>query len=167
MLKFDVILMPTDLSSHSLRALPYAIGLARQFDAMLEVVSVVEPTLQVADVAWGSVDAAVASERAKTVAQHVKEKIIDQLPSDIRAKSSIVHGNPAANIVRHANEVGADLIVMATHGRGGLGHMLMGSTAEAVVRKSSCPVMTLKLPAVVTVGDEDLQLAEQPAPDSK
>ena len=56
-------------------------------------------------------------------------------------------GDPAAEIVRVADEEGVDLIVMSTHGRTGLTRMLMGSVAELVVRRASCPVMTFKQPA--------------------
>jgi nucleotide-binding universal stress UspA family protein len=167
MLKFNVIMMPTDLSSHSLRALPYAIGLARQFDATLEVVSVIEPSLQVSDAAWVEVNASAMDDRAQTtVRQHMEERIINQLPGDIIARSSIVTGNPVNEIVRRAENIGADLIVMATHGRSGLGHMLMGSAAEAVVRKAPCPVLTLKSPAVVIAGDEDLTEMDNDATDA-
>jgi len=164
MLKFNVILMPTDLSSHSLRALPYAIGLARQFDATLEVVSVIEPSLQVSDAAWVEVDAVASTEHAQsTIRQHLEDRILKQLPDDIRARSAIVTGNPVNEIVRRAENIGADLIVMATHGRSGIGHMLMGSAAEAVVRKAPCPVLTLKSPAVVLAGEEDLSETDEDA----
>lgn len=56
----------------------------------------------------------------------------------------LVMGNPADEIVRLAEEENADLIVMATHGRTGIGRVLMGSVAEAVVRRAKCPVFTLK-----------------------
>ena len=55
-------------------------------------------------------------------------------------------GDPASMIVRVATETGADLIVMGTHGRTGLRHLLMGSVAEYVVRKATCPVLTLRTP---------------------
>jgi nucleotide-binding universal stress UspA family protein len=64
-------------------------------------------------------------------------------------------GDSVEEIIQFAEESGADLIVMATHGRGGLSHILMGSTAEQVIRKAPCPVLTLKLPMQVTTLSED------------
>jgi nucleotide-binding universal stress UspA family protein len=58
----------------------------------------------------------------------------------------LAEGDPAAEIIRAAQETGAELIVMGTHGRTGLQRLLMGSVAEQVLRKASCPVLTVKAP---------------------
>jgi nucleotide-binding universal stress UspA family protein len=66
---------------------------------------------------------------------------------DVEAK--VLNGNAVDQIVKYAGEVNADLIIACTHGRTGLAHVLMGSTAEALVRRSPCPVLTLKQPMPV------------------
>lgn len=71
-------------------------------------------------------------------------------PSDARVhyEHLLVRGSPAEEIVRLAEKREAEMIVMGTHGRTGLGRLLMGSVAEAVVRRAKCPVLTLKSPPV-------------------
>jgi universal stress protein A len=150
MLNFNLIIVTTDLSDYSLRALPYAVGLAERFDAELKVVSVNEPALPVSDVAWVSpMIAATDDERAAEIKQTLDKLITDQVPRTVRAESKVLFGNPVDAIVEFARETNADLIVSCTHGRGGLSHVLMGSTAEALVRHSPCPVLTLKQPMTV------------------
>lgn len=68
----------------------------------------------------------------------------------IAMEHHLEYGDPAAVILKFAREIGADLIVMGTHGRTGLRRLLMGSVAEQVVRKASCPVLTLRTPAIVS-----------------
>jgi len=150
MLNFNLIIVTTDLSDYSLRALPYAVGLAERFDASLRVVSVSEPALPVSDVAWVSpMIAATDDERAAEIKQTLDKLIADQVPKSVNAESRVLFGNPVDAIVEYARETNADLIVSCTHGRGGLSHVLMGSTAEALVRHSPCPVLTLKQPMTV------------------
>ena len=150
MLNFNLIIVTTDLSDYSLRALPYAIGLAERFEAELKVVSVNEPALPVSDVAWVSpMIAATDDERAAEIKKTLDKLIADQVPSGVRAEAKVLIGNPVDAIVDYARESNADLIISCTHGRGGLSHVLMGSTAEALVRHSPCPVLTLKQPMPV------------------
>ena len=150
MLNFNLIIVTTDLSDFSLRALPYAIGLAERFEAELKVVSVNEPALPVSDVAWVSpMIAATDDERAAEIKKTLDKLIADQVPSGVRAEAKVLIGNPVDAIVDYARESNADLIISCTHGRGGLSHVLMGSTAEALVRHSPCPVLTLKQPMPV------------------
>lgn len=151
MLNFNVIIVTTDLSDYSLRALPYAVGLAERFDADLRVVSVNEPALPVSDVAWVSpMMAATDDERTAEIKRALEKLIADQVPQTVRAEPTVLFGNPVDAIVEYARETNADLIVSCTHGRGGLSHVLLGSTAEALVRHSPCPVLTLKQPMPVT-----------------
>lgn len=67
----------------------------------------------------------------------------------VRVRHRLVEGQPVDEILRLAKETGCDLIVMGTHGRTGLGRMLMGSVAEKVVRTASCPVVTVREPSPV------------------
>lgn len=150
-LKFQVIVVPIDFSDYSLRALPYAVSLAERFDARLKVVYINEPSLQVSDVAWVGVDERTIDEDHLAQSRRALEKLVlDKIPNDIATDAEILTGDPVDKIVSYATDQNADLIVMATHGRGGLSHVLMGSVAEHVVRKAPCPVLTLKQPMTVS-----------------
>jgi nucleotide-binding universal stress UspA family protein len=70
----------------------------------------------------------------------------ERVPKDLDCDTEILFGKPFVEILKFAKEENADLIVMATHGRGAISHLLMGSTAEKVVRKAPCPVLTVKHP---------------------
>jgi nucleotide-binding universal stress UspA family protein len=148
MLNFKLIVVPTDLSAHSLRAFPYAVALAESFGARLRVVYVQEMPIPFGDIGGGSVSnyEELATEARQTLGKMVREWI----PDTIDAESHVVIGHSAHEIVKYAEETNADLIVMATHGRTGVSHMVMGSTAETIVRKSPCPVLTLKQPIAVS-----------------
>jgi len=74
---------------------------------------------------------------------------LERLPvtgENVRAERQLVEGDPVSEILRVAREMPADLIVMGTHGRTGLERLLMGSVAEEVLRKATCPVLTVKRP---------------------
>jgi len=150
MLSFKIIVVPTDFSDYSLRSLPYAIDLAAKYGARLKIVFVNEPSLQVSDVAWVGVDErAMNTDHVREARRHLEKMVIDQVPPDVPADAEILSGNAVDEIIRFSRDVNADLIVMATHGRSGVSHMLMGSTAEQVVRKAPCPVLTLKQPMIL------------------
>ena len=72
--------------------------------------------------------------------------IAERVPKGMRCERVVLFGKPFVEILRYAKEQNADMIVMATHGRGAISHLLMGSTAEKVVRKAPCPVLTVKHP---------------------
>jgi nucleotide-binding universal stress UspA family protein len=148
MFSVNVIVVPTDFSEQSLTALDYAVGLANSYDARLKVVFVNEPGLKIADMAWVGVDERSMNEQQSAEARRSIEKIVlDRIPVDLPADAEILHGEAVGRIIEYASDVNADLIVMATHGRTGLSHVLLGSVAEQVVRKAPCPVLTLKKPA--------------------
>ena len=156
MISFSVIVVPTDFSDHSLRALPYALGLAEKYGAEVKILYVNEPALQVSDMAWVGVDDGALKDEHVSEARKNMERIMrDQIPPEMSVETEVRSGDAVEEIIQFAEDAGADLIVMATHGRGGLSHILMGSTAEQVIRKASCPVLTLKHPMQVTSHPED------------
>jgi len=156
MISFKHILIPTDFSERSLRALDYAVGLAETFSSKLELLYVVEAGLHPADLAWTNVDYGDLNKQHQEAAQKYMSSIVrDRIPEEISVTISILIGKAFVEIVRFAEEENADLIVMATHGHGGVSHLLLGSTAERVVRKAPCPVLTIKHP---------LHVAPQPEP---
>lgn len=147
MLNFKIIVVPTDLSDYSLRALPYAVGLAERFNAKLRVIHVHEPVTPISDAAWTAFDVAAADADLERDARAALEKLVrEHVPPGVAADAIVVRGAGVESIVKYARDENADLLVMCTHGRTGLAHVLMGSTAEAVVRRAPCPVLTLRQP---------------------
>ncbi len=147
MVVFKEIIVPTDFSEHSLRALDYAVEIAERFGSELKIIYVIEPLLQAADVSWTSVDFEQLNQTHKLSAEKQLQQLVDErLPQDLPADTEIRFGKPFVEILKYAREENADLIVMATHGRGAIAHILMGSTAEKVVRKAPCPVLAVKHP---------------------
>ncbi len=150
MVTFREIVVPTDFSEHSLRAIDYSIEIADKFSSHLTLVYVIEPLLQGADPTWTTVDLGELNKTHKNSAESQMKKIVDErIPKDVSFDTAVLFGKPFVEILKYAREENADLIVMATHGRGAISHLLMGSTAEKIVRKASCPVLTVKHPKQV------------------
>ncbi len=139
------ILVPIDFSVHSKNALKYAVPLARQFDAALHLVYVVEPTIYPADLGFGQVVLpGVEDELRQKGQEELDELTAKEIGRAVNATAAVRTGTPSQEILAEAEERGVDLIVMATHGHSGVEHMLFGSTAERIVRKSRCPVLTIR-----------------------
>ena len=138
-MKCEHVLVPIDFSSDSLRALYCAIGLAQQFKAKLTLLHVISlPDAQDADMA--DYLNKVEGELEQDLAIYQK-RVEDAGVSMVHAY--VGHGLPATRIVEGARFRKADLIVMGTHGRTGLQHLLIGSVAERVIRMAPCPVMVV------------------------
>jgi len=142
MIRIDKILTPTDFSDPSRQALNYACELAKRFGAELRLLHVVQPPSTVAVYGTPVPEEILHPEPA---AQQELEKLEvpggDQIREIVR---EIQTGPPFVEIVRYAKANDVDLIVMGTHGRGGIVHALLGSVAEKVVRKAPCPVLTVR-----------------------
>ena len=148
MIKIEKILFPTDFSEHSEHAFGYALSFAKEYGAQLLMVHVVEDVQYLAnaymfDVPMMPSFADLEQNRVKEMDEFVESKDID--PS-VKIEKSVRHGRPFVEIIQAARDEKADLIVIATHGRGGFEHLLFGSTAEKVVRKAPCPVLSIRLP---------------------
>jgi nucleotide-binding universal stress UspA family protein len=147
MVAFKRIIVPTDFSEHSLRGLDYAIEIAEKFGARLKLIYVIEPLMQAADVSWTTVDFEQLNQAHRESAEKQLAQLLEErVPAGLTAETAIHFGKPFVEILKVAKADNADLIVMATHGRGAISHILMGSTAEKVVRKAPCPVLTVKHP---------------------
>jgi nucleotide-binding universal stress UspA family protein len=154
-LSIHKILHPTDYSGLSGPAFEMACSLARDFGAELIICHVSPPPI--AAVADGMVVDIPTGEAEQMAARLEKVKPDNpQLP----VTHQLLRGDPATEIVRFAAEAGIDLIVLGTHGRGGLSRLLMGSVAEHVLRKALCPVVTVKARHVV---EQPKTSAPQPA----
>lgn len=145
MLAIKTILHPTDFSGHSQAAFEVARAVARDYGARLILLHVSPPILM-----GGEVHALIAP--PDEVREELTKRLKDMQSMADRVVVEIVlkEGDATAQILTTSKEMGCDLIVMGTHGRTGLSHLLMGSVAEAVVRKASCPVLTIKHPMVLT-----------------
>jgi nucleotide-binding universal stress UspA family protein len=136
-LPIHTILHPTDLSEESAGAFRIACALARHYSARLVLVSVFPPPFNGAE--------AVDRTRPGRIEDDLLAKLKSLKPDDpaVRVEYQVEEGWPAEAILGVADRIGADLIVMGTHGRGGAARMLMGSVAEKVNRKATCPVLAV------------------------
>ncbi len=134
-MKAQKILVPIDFSMGQERTLSLATSLARDAGAKLVIVHVMEPALAYA--------AGVAYYGAPNPREEMLRAVVPPA-SDVPCEHQSLTGVPAESIIEYAEEIDADIIVMGTHGRTGISRMLMGSVAEAVVRRAPCPVVTVK-----------------------
>ena len=141
---YDTILLPTDGSEGIEAAARHAAAIAEQFDATVHVLSVVDTRNRFESPTSGlSTDAWLEAERERSA--HAIAETVDALPDDIEVERVRREGVPKSVIVDYVEEEPVDLVVMGTHGRTGLDHYLVGSVAEAVVRRSPVPVTTVRL----------------------
>ena len=141
------ILLPTDFSECAAHALSYAASLARRFSASIICVHVIEPVMQTVGYTGLTEPLPIGD-----LSEQLEESAGRELPkigaceecSGLEIEEVIAHGDAASEIVRVARERKVDLIVIASHGRTGLGRILFGSTAESVVRHAPCPVLVVK-----------------------
>ena len=141
MIEFSTILYLTDFSESSEYACQYAISIAGKYGCRICVAHVIEPFTYADDF---GIDYAAQFREMEATARRLLDKTVASMKSTgADVEGVILSGNPSAEIVKFAEEETIDLIVMATHGRSGVEHLLMGSVAEKVLRKSPCPVMTV------------------------
>jgi nucleotide-binding universal stress UspA family protein len=158
MIALKRILVPYDFSETSAAAVKYGVGLARNFGARLYF-------LHVGDRAQSDVDTEFPIGLAGAVEDAVRERLLrivsPQEQAEFRPELAVRPGAPAAEIVRYAKTQDIDLIVMGTHGRGFVGHVMMGSVAEKVVRTAPCPVLTVRNPNRAFVVADEVTTAVQ------
>jgi nucleotide-binding universal stress UspA family protein len=142
------ILVPTDFGEPSTKALLYGRALCSAFGATLHVLHVVEDPFVVGAAVHGYL-AAVPDLRERALADG-QRRLDEALPEEERRAagmdSAIRMGHPCEEILRYAGDKDIDLVVMGTHGRSGVAHLLLGSVAERVVRTAPCPVLTVRHP---------------------
>jgi len=137
--------VPIDFSKTSLQALEVAVPLARDHDARLFLLSVIEPSAYAAGMGGAvlTVPDVTLIEDAKVTLPHIAKKFI---PATTPVKCLVSRGRAFDVIVRVAKKKQVDLIVLTTHGRTGINRVLLGSTAERVVRHADCPVFVVRPP---------------------
>jgi nucleotide-binding universal stress UspA family protein len=145
MLSIKTSLSPVDFSECAEHALQYALAFAKAYGAELHLLHVVEPVPYGAGAEGFEVNLVddmrkFGTERLTALTERVQSQ-------HAQVVSQLATGAAFVEIVRYAREHDADLIVIGTHGRTGMSHLLIGSCAERVVRKASCPVLTVKHPS--------------------
>ena len=142
------ILVPTDFSETSRVALTYARELAERFQSavhLLHIIPEVNLGLEAMDV-----PNVLPEDRQEQWANAAEDQLRNLLPdaerARLRVRREVRRGHPFVEIVRYAKRRNIDVIVMGTHGRGAIEHMLLGSVAENVVRQATCPVLTVRDP---------------------
>lgn len=139
---FRRILCPVDFDPNSFHALDVASKLARQNDGTLYLLQVVP--LPVAAIGQPLMIEPIEGAQRETRIR--LERLVGDRLKPGTDQIVVVSGDPAGEIVRVAGEIKADVIVMGTHGRTGLSHLILGSVAEQVVREAPCPVLTTRIP---------------------
>jgi len=142
MIDLKHILVPTDFSKHSHIALTYGVAFAKKFGAQLHLLHIVQ------DLAVFFPDTVTVVPPTDQLTEAVEAALLRVVQEnhleDLKVKTVVRSGSPFHEVAQYAREENVDLIIMGTHGRGGLMHLLMGSVAEKVVRKSPCPVLTVR-----------------------
>jgi nucleotide-binding universal stress UspA family protein len=148
---FTKILAATDFSDDSSYALAYAEELARRFSAEILVMHVDQPLapVMVSELSPGldvGAMSRIAEEQRLLALRELDLTTARLRDGGLKSRGLLKVGAPFLEIINAAHGEGADLIVLGTHGRSGLAHVLMGSVAERVVRKAHCPVLTIRHP---------------------
>ena len=137
---FRKVLCPIDFSEQSLAALEVALKVVQQNDAALYLLNVAPMTAGAAGFQPVPMDAYPIVEKDKR--EQLEKLAQKRIPAAVRCKTIVTSGDPAEQVLETARDLDADLIVMGTHGRKGLGHLVLGSVAERIVRESPIPVLT-------------------------
>lgn len=139
----DRILCPTDFSVFSDRALRHALALRRQFGARLRILHVVPPLLPTGGADYLAAPGLVVPALREQAEEEMRRFVAPALEARADFETEICEGLPWKEIEAAALEMPADLVVMGTHGRGGLEHLFLGSVAEKLLRRLPCPVLTV------------------------
>jgi nucleotide-binding universal stress UspA family protein len=145
-MQIKTILFPTDFSQGARAAMDHAVSLAKDYDAKLILLYVLQD-ISIAE--WYIPTTLSVTDLVEDMQRSAKSEI-DKWGSEVAAEARdveklIVRGVPFVEIIKTAKDRNADLVVIGTHGRTGIDHMLFGSTAEKVVRKAPCPVLTVRI----------------------
>ena len=147
-LSYKVLLVPSDFSAGSAAAAEYCLWLASRTNAKVVFLHVMEPTVYSVDFALTHPE--ISAEVRQGAIAALEQLVDEAVGRGVAAEYALATGVPFAEIGKAAAERKADLIVMGTHGRTGLAHVALGSTAERVVRSAPCPVLTVKARGVTT-----------------
>ena len=158
---FSRILVPTDFGAESKAALAAASSLARALGASIHLLHVArDPIIAVGTPELYGIDWAKLRDDIVAEANNQLAVLAETVP-DVQITRDVLIGRPADMIAQAAADTRADLIVMGTHGRGVMGHLLIGSVADRVIRLARCPVMTVREFGAVRVSAPEAAAKEQ------
>ena len=146
-MKIQNILVPTDFSDDARSALDAAVDWAAEFGATIHIVHAYFVDVPAVDGGYGGdflLPADILEPVREAAETSVAELVAEASQRGVSAEGRATLGDASSSILAEAERLGADLIVMGTRGLTGLKHVILGSTAERVVRKSPCPVLTVK-----------------------
>jgi nucleotide-binding universal stress UspA family protein len=163
MIKIANVLVATDFGDAAASALAYGREFARAFGARLHVLHVVENPLMWVGPESAAVDLVQVQKDLETMAQGKMDRLVTaEDRQQLRAVTTIrSERTPAAEIAKYAKLAAIDVIILGTHGRSGVSHVLMGSVAEKVVRIAPCPVLTVRHPEHEFIAPDALQTVAQ------
>jgi nucleotide-binding universal stress UspA family protein len=167
--KIKKIMVPIDFSDCSQEALQYAGSLAQLFGAEVMLLHVIESPVYGVDLTL--MQPGETSDLRRKLSEMI-EHAVDQMKAiGVTAEGRFVTGFPSVEIIKAVKEHGADLVVIGTHGRTGLAHILLGSTAERVIQRASCPVVTVKSAKAPkekgAISEEEIRAIKQEVPSVK
>lgn len=137
------ILVPIDFSECSKKALRYAVPFAKEHDAAITLLYVVPANYAIGE--YGGIDyASLEAEMRASGEKQLSTLTVDEVREEVSADTMVRTGSVAAEIISAARNLPADLIILSTHGRTGLKHVLLGSVTEHVVRHAPCPVLVVR-----------------------
>jgi universal stress protein A len=143
------ILFPTDFSEYADHAWSYVLSFAKEFAAEVYLLHVVPPPPRLTETYAVNFDPEALLQAQRTEATASLDRLVRAAKeAGLTAQTAIRVGVDYHEILEYARAQAVDLIVMGTHGRTGLAHVLLGSVAEKVVRRSPCPVLTIKHPSM-------------------
>ena len=146
-MKIEKILFPTDFSEGSDHAIPYAVDFSRHYNAKLYIVHIIYDFTKAT---YSHVPHISSDQIVDDITAWARNEIdkccIEQIRGLSKVEKLVLNGVPYEEIVKFAEDKKIDIIVMGTYGRTGLDKLIFGSTAERVVRKAPCPVLTVRQP---------------------
>lgn len=144
-MKIRKILFPTDFLEGSEQAVPYAIDLAKKYEAKIYIIHIIHDILETSGLYVPHVTVDELYDNMELEAEkEIKRAYLEKLRGFDNVEYIVKRGIPYEEIIRFSEENGIDLIVMATHGRRGFDRILFGSTAEKVIKTAKCPVLTIR-----------------------
>lgn len=147
-MKVERILFPTDFSEGSTHALHYAVDLVKHYNAKLYILHVIYDIAKATESHIPHISAdEIYKEMNKWAMNELETCCIEEIRGLSDVEKLVIKGTPHEEIIRFATDKKVDMIVMGTYGRTGLQKFIFGDTAEKVVRRAPCPVMTVRIPS--------------------
>jgi nucleotide-binding universal stress UspA family protein len=146
-MKVEKILFPTDFSEGSYHALPYAVDLSKHYSAKLYIIHVIYDIFKATDSHIPHVSAdELYREMSDWAGKEIESCCVEEIRGLTNVEKVVLKGIPHEEIINFASEEKIDMIILGTYGKVGIERFIFGSTAEKVVRRAPCPVMTVRIP---------------------